>query len=83
MENKTKLYSQPGCGTCISTERYMKTNNIPHVKIDITLDEDAHRHVTKTLGYAGVPVVETPSGEHWKGLNMTKLKELAAEYEQN
>jgi glutaredoxin-like protein NrdH len=70
------LYGKPNCVQCTATERYLKRENIPYTKIDVTEDEAAYLYVTKELGYQQVPVLSN-GVDHWSGFNPNKLSQLA------
>ena len=69
------LFSKPGCGACIATKRAFKSKNITHTEIDVTKDENAYAYVTKKLGYAQMPVVETESS-HWSGFDPEQIAKI-------
>lgn len=68
------LYSQPGCGPCVGVESYLRSSEIPYVKLDVTTDPEAHQRVVE-LGYMGTPVIEHPTG-HFKGYDPDKLNSI-------
>lgn len=70
----TTLYGKPNCQQCTMTERYMKTNGIPYLKVDITEDQAAYDHVT-ALGYLQAPVVQTAT-DSWSGFIPDRLASL-------
>lgn len=70
-----KLYSKPGCGQCIATERAFKKEGVDYEYVDVYQDEEAFKFVTQTLGYQGVPVVVTED-DHWNGYKPEKIKAL-------
>lgn len=69
-----KLYSKPGCGQCIATKRAFDKKGVNYEYVDVTQDQEAYSHIV-TLGYQGVPVVETPE-DHWNGYKPEKIKDL-------
>lgn len=67
------LYSKPGCGQCVATERAFKKKNITYAYKSLLEDENIAR--IKELGYLGAPVVET-SRDHWTGYNADKIESI-------
>lgn len=74
--NFVTVYSTPHCPQCKTTYRLLEKQNTEYVIVDVTTNEDAFKFV-KSLGYQSVPVVITPSGEHWAGLRPDEIKALA------
>jgi glutaredoxin len=70
------LYTQPGCGPCVAVKSALKRYGIDHTIINVREDEAAMSRLIE-LGYQGTPVTETADGEHWYGLNMDRIKNLA------
>lgn len=70
-----KVYGKPGCGGCVATVRDFNKYDIDFEYVNVSEDEAAFDYVINTLGYQGVPVVETPT-EHWNGYKSAKIKEL-------
>lgn len=73
------VYSQPACQQCKMTYRVLDGKGIPFQIVDVSEDEEAYAHVTQTLGYQKVPVVETPD-DHWGGFQPDKIEALAESY---
>jgi glutaredoxin-like protein NrdH len=73
------VYSQPACQQCKMTYRVLDKHGVPYDVVDVSADEEAYAHVTNTLGYQKVPVVETET-EHWGGFQPDKLDALAASH---
>lgn len=72
------VYGKPtGCFGCKFTKKRLEDRGIPFKEVDITTDSEAFEYVTKTLGYSQVPVVVTPAGDHWSGLNPDRIDALA------
>lgn len=69
------LYSKPGCPQCMATKRAFDKNGIDYNYVDVTQSDDDYSYVADTLGYKGVPVVETDT-EHWSGYKEEKIKGL-------
>lgn len=84
------LYSKPGCGPCIATERALRskglvawTEDLPagvatYEKIDVTQDDEARAFVTDTLGYRQMPVVYLDAENHWSGFDEKRINQLIA-----
>jgi glutaredoxin-like protein NrdH len=66
------VFSKPACVQCNATMKTLEAKGKSYKKIDIMQDEAALNFID-SLGYRGVPVVLTRSGEHWVGFNPTKL----------
>lgn len=71
------VYGSDGCTGCKNTTRWLDTNGVEYQYHDVRRDSVALDTVVG-LGYAGVPVIVTPSGSHWNGFNLGKLKDLLA-----
>lgn len=69
------LFSKPGCGGCVATKRAFTSKGIVFNEIDVTKDENAYDYVTKKLGYAQMPVVETESS-HWSGFDPEQIAKI-------
>lgn len=50
------VYTQPGCGPCVTVKMHLKRAGIAFTEHDITADPDAADTV-RELGYQGTPVV--------------------------
>lgn len=50
------LYSQPGCGPCVSLKRALKTTGLDFDEVNVREDEVA-RDLIRDLGYQGTPVL--------------------------
>lgn len=70
----TIVYSKPSCVQCNATCRALTKEGIEYRVVDVTKDEAALAHVL-ALGYQQVPVVETPTGEHWSGFRPDLIAE--------
>ena len=72
------LYSTPACPQCRMTAHILERDGILYTPVDLSTDFDAHRFVTRDLGYKSAPVVYAvyPDGhvEHWSGLRPELLK---------
>ena len=66
------VYSTPACAQCRMTKHILERDGILYTPVDLSTDLDAHRFVTRDLGYKSAPVVYAvfPDGhvEHWSGL---------------
>lgn len=71
------VYSTPNCAQCRMTKHILERDGINYTPVDLTTDLDAHRFVTRDLGYKAAPVVYAiyPDGhtEHWSGLQPARL----------
>lgn len=71
------LYSTPSCQQCRMTKHILERDGILYTPVDLSTDLDAHRFVTRALGYKAAPVVYAvfPDGhaEHWTGLRPDRL----------
>ncbi|ASZ74658.1 glutaredoxin [Mycobacterium phage Phabba] len=75
------LYSKPSCPGCDMSVKLLDKEGIPFEKVDITVDEDAYKHVTETLGYSAAPVIQWENAEgtvggHFTGFNPDKIREI-------
>jgi len=61
---------------CRSTKKHLEKKGVDYNFVDVSLDAEGYDKIT-TLGYSSVPVVVTPSGEHWQGFQPDKLNSLA------
>lgn len=66
MSNPTTVYSKPSCVQCNATYRALTKAGVEYRVVDVSEDTEAFAYVL-ALGYQQVPVVETPTGEHWSG----------------
>jgi len=73
---KVLVYSKPQCVQCDQTKRYLKRQGVEYDEIDVTANADAYDYVVGK-GYLQVPVVVTPSGEHWSGFRPDLLAGLS------
>ena len=61
------IYSQPGCGPCISLAAMLKRRGIAHTIVNIREDPGAAERVA-ALGGTGTPfTVNEDTGECWSG----------------
>ncbi|MGZ1491289.1 glutaredoxin family protein [Brevibacterium sediminis] len=71
------VYSTPACAQCRMTKHILERDGILYTPVDLSTDLDAHRFVTRDLGYKSAPVVYAvyPDGhaEHWSGLRPDRL----------
>lgn len=70
-----KLYTKPNCPGCRMSKMFLDRNNVEYTTIDVTEEPSAIEYI-KSLGYAALPVVETPT-KHWTGYNPDLLGQLA------
>lgn len=75
--DRLTLYSKPGCGQCIGVKAALDRQKVEYDVRDVTIDEAALNRV-KALGYQALPVIETPTGEHWQGFRPDKLSGVIA-----
>ncbi|TSI12655.1 glutaredoxin domain-containing protein [Brevibacterium aurantiacum] len=72
------VYSSPSCSQCRMTKHILERDGIIYTPVDLSTDLDAHRFVTRELGYKQAPVVYAvfPDGhvEHWTGLRPDLLQ---------
>lgn len=68
------VYSQPGCGPCSKVKSWFDSKGVSYVEKNVVEDGEALQHI-RSLGYAGVPVIETPE-KHWSGIDLNNMKEL-------
>lgn len=74
-----EVYTQPACGPCIGLKAQARALGIERRFFDITEDPDALATI-KALSYTGTPVIiNTDTGEHWKGFIPEKLQALVAD----
>jgi len=69
-----EVYTNSGCQPCKAVKRFLNGNEINFVEKSIA-DEENLNYV-KSLGYNSVPVVVTPSGQHWNGYQPDLLQTL-------
>lgn len=50
------VFSQPGCGPCVSVKLHLRKAGVSFVERDVTVDPEAAA-VVRELGYQGTPVV--------------------------
>lgn len=71
------VYSSPNCSQCRITKHILERDGITYTPVDLSTDLDAHRFVTRELGYKQAPIVyvQYPDGhtEHWAGLRPDRL----------
>lgn len=61
--NILTVYTAPGCVQCNATKRILDRDNIPYEM----RPAEEQRSTLQENGYATLPVVVTPAGEHWGG----------------
>lgn len=72
------LYSKPKCVQCDATKRALDKQGTPYTLIDVTQDAEG-RATVERLGYRSVPVVVAAEDDHWTGLDLGRIRKLAAE----
>jgi glutaredoxin-like protein NrdH len=73
------LYSQPSCGPCFATKRYLEKAGVPHVVVNVR-EDPAAAAVLKRHGMTGTPaVIATVAGKEyaWQGHRTDQLAALA------
>jgi len=69
-----EVFTKPGCGQCFGIHMYLERHEVPSVFYDVSEDPVARARMVK-MGYSQVPVVlNTKTGEHWYGFDITRLK---------
>lgn len=72
------VYETPACSQCRITKHILDRDGITYTPVDLSTDFDAHRFITRNLGYKSAPVVYAvlPDGhvEHWAGLRPDLLR---------
>lgn len=69
------VFSRPGCVPCTRVKSWFDTKGIEYEERNVYEDEEALNTITN-LGYSGVPVI-LAGDQHWSGINLEKMKELA------
>lgn len=70
------LYSKPGCGQCMATQRKFTAEGIEFEYKDMSVDPEAHAEA-KSFGYLQAPVIVINGGEdHWSGYRPDKIDGL-------
>lgn len=76
------IYETPNCPQCRMTEHILQRDGIDYTPVDLSSDLDAHRFVTRDLGYRSAPVAYAvfPDGriEHWSGLQPQRIANYIA-----
>lgn len=70
------VFTKSNCQPCRLTKMALERKNIPFVEKRVDEDPEALAEI-KQLGYLQVPVVVTPDGESWSGLNPDRINSLA------
>lgn len=79
MTDTITLYSQPSCGPCFATKRYLDREKVPHVVVDVRADPTAAAAL-KAHGITGTPAVIATVGSKeyaWQGHRPDQLEALA------
>lgn len=72
------LWTQKGCGPCITAPAALKRQGIPHVTIDVK-HADAARVANWRKEGLSTPIVEA-SGRSYSAMDMDALAGIAADY---
>lgn len=72
------LWTQEGCGPCISAPRALKRHGIPHVTINVKHADSARIAKWRKAGLS-TPIVEA-AGQSYSGMDMDALASLALDY---
>lgn len=76
-----KVFSQPGCGPCVSVISALRRAGIEPDVVDISVDIEGREFIAD-LGYTGTPVVYIDPDNHWQGMQADRLKALINEYKE-
>lgn len=76
-----KVFSQPGCGPCVSVISAMRRAGIEPVVLDISVDQEARGEIAD-LGYTGTPVIYIDPDNHWQGMQADRLRALINDYKE-
>lgn len=76
------VFATPACTQCALTRRVLERAGVAYTTVDLSVDLDAHRLVTRTLGYRSAPVVyavyQDGRVKHWSGFQPQKLENYVA-----
>lgn len=72
MNDEITVYTKPDCMQCTATYRALEKLGIAFRLVNVSEDEEALATI-KSLGYASVPVVVSPTG-HWAGFRPDRIK---------
>ncbi len=72
------LWTQQGCGPCVSAPAALKRHGIPHVTIDVKHADSARIAKWRAKGLS-TPIVEA-GGQSYPAMDMNALAGLAADY---
>lgn len=72
------LWTQKGCGPCVTAPAALKRHGIPHVTIDVKHADSARIANWRKQGLS-TPIVEA-SGRSYSGMDMDALASLAVDY---
>lgn len=70
----TIVYTQPGCGPCVSVKAKLRKLDVPFEEIDVTQGDNAER--VRALGYQGTPVTVRPDGTSHHGYRPGLLAQI-------
>ena len=74
-----KVFSQPGCGPCVSVISALRRAGMEPGVLDISVDHEARGKIAD-LGYTGTPVIYVSPDDHWQGMRPDRLKQLINEH---
>lgn len=76
-----KVFSQPGCGPCVSVISALRRAGIEPGVVDISVDIEGREFIAG-LGYTGTPVIYVSPEVHWQGMQADRLRALINEYKE-
>lgn len=69
------VFSKADCFPCRITKESLDKLGVSYDEVRVDENPEAMARI-KELGYLQVPVVVTPEGDHWSGLQPDKIKAL-------
>lgn len=76
-----KVFSQPGCGPCVSVVSALRRGGVEPDVVDISVDIEGREFIAE-LGYTGTPVIYVGPDDHWQGMQADRLRTLIKEHQQ-
>ncbi|MFS0884931.1 glutaredoxin family protein [Aeromicrobium sp. 179-A 4D2 NHS] len=73
---KVTVYGSPTCMPCRSTKKTLDKMGVEYDYVDVTADPTGLDTIN-SLGYSSVPVIVTPTGDHFQGFHPDRLSALA------
>lgn len=70
------VFSKSNCHPCNITKRILQKLGVEFIEERVDKNPEALARI-KELGYLQVPVVVTPDGDHWSGLQPDRINSLA------